>query len=318
MVKNPPRRDPIISDAELDARAVNSARKAVIPKTDARYQDKIWTMKNWLAQRPIKKTRMDAKDFSRFLESHKGGIVNGNSRRTWSTAWKAWRDLEGDSVDPGDPGLGLISRQIKGARYNAGNPAKTSPDAIDSGKLKKLSSLLIKKGEAEYAMAFTVDFYGGFRKEVGAGLKKQDVNFDTDIGTLISSQRNKAATALKAELPGMIGNLKEANNLTKLLQKLIKDKKMTDRIFPNWTDAKANQLIKEAAKELDWGEGKWVVTSLRHGAAREGMALVGPIPNLEELLVAATIGRVAKRLGHTNVKSQIHYQRSNSAKRQKK
>ena len=318
MVKTPSRREPILTDAELDARAVQSAKKAVLPKTDQRYYNKIWSMKDWLAKRPEKKTFMDSRDFSRFVESHKGGIKSGNSVDSWKTAWKAWRDLEGNSVDPGDPGLGLISRQSKGRKYNAGDPAKTSPDVIDSGRLRKMATELIKRGEEEYAMAFMVEFYGGFRKTVCSGIRKQDICFDTDIGTLITSQRSKAATALKAEIPGMIGNSKEVNNLTQLLKKLVKGKKMSQRIFPNWKDEKANLLIKEVAEKLDWGEGKWTLTSLRHGGAREGLALVAPIPNMEELLKANTISRVAKRMGHTSEKSQIHYQKSNSSKRRKK
>ena len=318
MVKTPLRREPFVTDAELDARAVGKARRAVLPKTDKRYSDKIWTMNDWLSKRPEKKTTMSSRDFSRFVESHKGGIKSGRSVNSWKTAWKAWRDLQGDSVDPGDPLLGLISRQAKGRLYNAGDPANTSPDVIDSGRLGKMSTELIKMGEEEYALAFTVEFYGGFRKTVCSGIRKQDICFETDLGTLINTQRSKAATALKADKPGMIGNSKEVNNLTELLKKLVEGKKMNQRIFPDWTDAKANRLIKEIAKKLDWGEGKWVVTSLRHGGAREGLALVAPIPNQEELLKAYTISRVAKRMGHTSEKSQIHYQKSNSAKRRKK
>ena len=110
-------------------------------------------MNDWLSKRPEKKSTMSSRDFSRFVESHKGGIKSGRSVNSWKTAWKAWRDLQGDSVNPGDPLLGLISRQAKGRLYNAGDPANTSPDVIDSGRLGKMSTELIKMGEDEFFLS---------------------------------------------------------------------------------------------------------------------------------------------------------------------
>ena len=320
------------SNQELDEKAQKSARVAVIGETDKRTGMKIFTMTKWLSDRGEKnpdgtiKTVMDAVDFSRFLESHvtkkgKGvtseGIDNGNAAHSWRTAWKKWRVLLRMDVQKDDPGVGLINLQIKGKKYKAGAPDNTSPDVIDSGRLHKMVPLLKAWGEIMYAVAFLMIFYGGFRKTRGSQVKVKDIRFGTDIGTVITTARMKSANAVKAAKPGMIGNVKEVNNLTRFLEALVKDKGPDDNLFDGWTDKKANDLIKRVAHEHAWGSGNWVVTSLRHGAAREGLALVEDEPTIEEKAEEKTKSKVAKRLGHTSDASQKHYQTSNEPKKRR-
>ena len=320
------------SNEELDAKAQQSARVAVIPETDKRTKMKIYTMQKWLTDRAVKnpdgtdKKVMDPEDFSRFLESHvtkkgKGvtteGIDNGSSAHSWRTAWKKWRALLRMDVKKDDPGVGLINLQVKGKKYKAGQPDNTSPDVIDSGRLNNMVSLLMQWGEAMYALAFIMIFYGGFRKTRGSEIKIKDIRFGTDIGTVITTARMKSANALKATQPGMIGNVKEVNNLTRFLKTLVKDKAPEDNLFDGWTDKKANDLIKRVAQEHAWGSGNWVVTSLRHGAAREGLALVEDEPTLEERTAKVVKSKIAKRLGHKSDDSQRHYQTSNGPKKRR-
>ena len=174
------------SNEELDAKAQQSARVAVIPETDKRTKMKIYTMQKWLTDRAVKnpdgtdKKVMDPEDFSRFLESHvtkkgKGvtteGIDNGSSAHSWRTAWKKWRALLRMDVKKDDPGVGLINLQVKGKKYKAGQPDNTSPDVIDSGRLHNMVSLFMQWEEAMYAIAFLMIFYGGFRKTRGSEIK---------------------------------------------------------------------------------------------------------------------------------------------------
>ena len=321
------------SDQELDAKAQTSASLAVIGETSKRIHQKIWTMKKWLSERKVtnpdgsQKTVMDPIDFSRFLESHitktgkntfTVGIENGASRHCWRTAWGKWRILLGMDVKRDDPGVGLINLQVKGKKYKAGNPDQTSPDVIDSGRLHRMIPLLIKWGETMYAASFLFIFYSGYRKKKAIELKVKDIRKGTDIGTVIATSRMKSATALKATKPGMIGNVKEVNNLTPLLEQLAKGKKPDDNLFDGWNDKKANALLKKVAVEHEWGSGDWVVSGIRHGTAREGRALVEDEPTLEESNIKITKGLVAKRMGHTCVNSQVHYQNSNAPKKRRK
>ena len=320
------------SDQELDAKAQTSASLAVIGETSKRINQKIWTMKKWLSDRKVtnpdgsQKTVMDPVDFSRFLESHVTktgkntftvGIENGASRHCWRTAWGKWRILLGRDVKRDDPGVGLINLQVKGKKYKAGNPDQTSPDVIDSGRLHRMIPLLIKWGETMYAASFLFIFYSGYRKKKAIELKVKDIRKGTDIGTIIATTRMKSATALKATKPGMIGNVKEVNNLTPLLEQLAKGKKPDDDLFDGWNDKKANALLKKVAVEHEWGSGDWVVSSIRHGTAREGRALVEDEPTIEDRVFKITKSKVAKRMGHTSDESQVHYQKSNGSKKRR-
>ena len=76
----------------------------------------------------------------------------------------------------------------------------------------------------------------------------KDIRFGTDIGTIITNARMKAANALKATKLGMIGNVKEVNNLTRFLTELVKDKAPDEYLFDGWTDKKANGLHKEGRR----------------------------------------------------------------------
>ena len=320
------------SDRELDEKAQASAKGAVIPESTKRTNMKIWTMQKWLSDRGVKnsdgtqKTVMDALDFSRFLESHitkKGknkyeeGINNGANAHCWRTAWGKHRILLGLDIKQGDPGVGLVNLQVKGKKYKAGNPDHTSPDVIDSGRLHKMVPLLIEWNEMMYAASFVMIFYGGFRKKRAISLKKKDIREGTNIGTVIVSARMKSATALKASSPGMIGNVKEVNNLTPLLRQLAEGLEPDDDLFEGWKEKKANSLLKKVAKEHGWGTGDWVVSGLRHGASREGLALVEDEPTIEEGVLKITKSKIAKRMGHTSDASQVHYQTSNGSKKRR-
>ena len=320
------------SNQELDAKVQASAKQAVIPQSTKRIDWKIFTMKKWLIDRGVTnsdgtpKTVMDPIDFGRFLESHvtkKGkdeyeeGITNGNSAHCWRTAWTKHRILLGMDIKQDDPGVGLVNLQVKGKKYKAGKPDLTSPDVIDSGRLHKMVPLLIKWKEIMYAASFIMVFYGGFRTKRAISLKKKDYRKGTDIGSVIASARMKSATALKATQPGMIGNIKEVNNLTPLLDKLAEGLEPDDDLFEGWKEKKANSLLKMVAKEHGWGSGDWVVTGLRHGASREGRALVEDVPTIEEQTLKITRNMVAKRMGHTSDSSQTHYQTSKGSKKRR-
>jgi len=80
--------DALPSDEALDQQITAKISQSVVSQTLKRYQGKMYTMTQWLLKRG--KSVMDAKEFSRFLESGaKGGkpITNGNSAKAWRTAW---------------------------------------------------------------------------------------------------------------------------------------------------------------------------------------------------------------------------------------
>ena len=300
---------PVPSDAELDAKVRAQADKSVLKSTVAKYKGKIWTMKDWLSKRPgaEKKTVMSAPDMARFLVSYRGGITSARTAGVWRAAWKFWKEAEGD-------GTATLSRTIKGIGYQAGEAPDTSPDAIDSGRLWRMAKFLMERGEKTYATGFVAIFYGMFRKKVGSELKVKDFRPDTDVGTLMFSKRMKGASATNMK-PGMINNFKEVTNMTKLFKELVKNKAPDDSLFPNWNDAKANTLIKQMAVLHGWGEGKWVVTSLRHGASREAQAVLEDEPTMEALEAKKTDRKLTKRFGHCSEKSKKTYQLSHTRKK---
>ena len=306
---------PYVSDDEALAKARRSARASVISSTDGRYAKKVYTMKAWLASRVPPRDTMGNKELAMFLATHNGGIDNGNSARQWRSAWKYWQATEGFNV-PSDPSSEeLVKKQIAGLTYKAGAPEDNSADAIDSGRLHAMVTYLFMVGQTLYALAFLLIWYSQFRKSVIASeIKVKDVRFNTDLGTLIYSKRMKAANSKKTG-PGLIGNLKEVDNLTALLKSLVDGRDPEERLFTGWKDKTANALIKEVAKKHGWGEGKWVVTSLRHGSSREAAAVLTDEPTVVQVETTRTTKKVAKRMGHTNVLSQKTYQLSHGKKK---
>lgn len=304
-----------IPDDEALAKARKSARESVVVKTDGRYTKKIFTMKKWLAERLPPRNIMGHMELAMFLATHNGGIENGNSARQWRSAWKFWQATEGFNI-PDDPASAdLVKKQIAGLTYKAGFPEDNSADAVDSGRLHAMVSYLFEKGHSLYALAFLLLWYSQFRKSViAAEVRVKDVRFDTDLGTLIYSKRMKGANSKKMG-PGLLGNLKEVDNLTALLKSLVEGRDKEEYLFTGWTDVKANALIKKVAKLHGWGEGKWVVTSLRHGSSREATAVLTDEPTVEQVETTRTTKKVAKRMGHTNVLSQRTYQLSHTKKK---
>ena len=71
-----------------------------------------------------------------------------------------------------------------------------------------------------------------------------------------------------------MGHFKDVGNLKSLLQHLKAGKHGADLIFPNWCEARARDLIKEAAIVFGWDPlVKWDgVHCFRHGATQEAAA----------------------------------------------
>ena len=306
------------SEESLERDIEATQRLSVVPETNKRYNWKIFSMKKWLSERygPDKVT-MTTREFSLFLADGKDGkgIKNGNSGKAWRSAWNYWQQTERMEVIPSPVEEERVTRQIKGLQYAAGEGTLCQPDVIDSGRLRAMTSTLWGLGEFMYALYFILVFYGAFRKTVGSTVLVKDVRFDTDIGTVIHTARTKDAKPGNIDIPGKLHNFKEVDNLTAFLKGLVQDKEPEEPLFPGFNDAKANSLIKRMAYTHRWGEGKWVVTSLRHGASREARAVVAEVPSIPEMNDSRLGERMSRRMGHSNVRSKITYQKSNSKKK---
>lgn len=297
-----------LPDSVLDARVRVQASENVLPKTLTAYQKKIWTMQQWLKERNLPQGPISDENLSRFLASHKGGVMNGNTARFWRTAARKWRMLE-NVVETNAAATALLDAQIGGITYKAGNATQVAADVIDSGRLGQMTNLLTEWKQNEYALHFIFIFYSVFRKVRGGNVLVGDIRFDTDVGTLIASKRAKFANSLKVT-PGAIGNFKEVNNLTKFLKTLTKGKRADERLFPNYCEKTANDLIKRCATHLKWGEGKWCVLSLRHGSSREAQSVLEDEPSADEKILKRRDEKLSKRFGHSNIKSKKRYQKS--------
>ena len=302
----------------LERDIVSDQRRSVVPESDRRYVDKIFSMKKWLQERyGPEKVTMSTHEFALWLADGKDGkgIKNANSAKAWRSAWNYWQHTEGMEVTADPMEDARLTRQIKGLRYDSGKGTLNQPDAIDSGRLRAMTTTLWELGEFMYALYFVLVFYGAFRKTVGSTVLVKDVRFGTDVGTVIRSARTKDAKPSNIDVPGKLNNFKEVNNLTSFLESLVKGKDPDDPLFPSFNDAKANKLIKKMAYTHHWGEGKWVVTSLRHGASREAQAVVADIPSITEMNESRLGERMSKRMGHSNVRSKQTYPKSNKKKK---
>jgi len=308
--------DVSLPDHVLDKKVKEQASEAVLDKTIHTYQKKIWTMKDWLAKRKKPTTPITDADLSRFLASHGGGVKNGNTAKHWRSAAKKWRTLEG-VVEENSAATALLDTQIKGITYQGGRAIQTAADVIDSGRLGEMTKLLCKWGYEEYALHFIFVFYTMFRKTRGGNVLAGDIRFGTDIGTVIASKRAKFANSQKCG-PGAIGNFKEVHNLTAFLKELMKGKKADDRLFPNYVEKTANDVIKRCAKTLGWGEGKWCVNSLRHAGSREAMAVLEDEPSLPAIIENRRQKGLSKRMGHSNTISKKRYQNSHGSRGKKR
>lgn len=307
------------TNAELDTKRRNSCNMGVLKKSSNRYEMKRFTMQDWMQRRGLKKKVMDCIDFSRFLEDHNGGIEKATSASAWLTAFKKWRMLEGKALVDDDPGLQMINLQIKGKAYQGGAVLRDSPDVIDSGRLmNELVPSLLEKGQKMYAMAMIMIFYGAWRKTSAANLTVGDVRKGTDIGTIIVQKyqvKTDNARTVKNRSKPYTGYIKEMNNLTDYLDHLTKNKGPEEKLFPGFKDREANELIQTIAVEKGWGPGKWVLGSLRHGASREGRALVDDEPTVIEREEKVTVQLVKNRMGHGSAASQQWYQNSGAHKK---
>jgi len=308
-----PSEDVLPSDEVLDTRVTNNLARSIVPSTLKRYNMKIHRMSMWLKCRG--KSVMDAKEFSRFLESAGPGnlpIKNGNSVKAWRSAWGFMKDQAMVEVPSNLHDEARLKRQVKGKMYNAGEGSGKSPDAIDSGRLRAMASLFVNWNEPVYALYCFLIFYGGFRKKDGADITKSAIRFDTDIGTLVVTKRIKSAKPENIDLGNKLKPFKEVNNLTSILRSLSeKCSEPDDRIFPGLSDSHCNLLIKRAAAALRWGDGWWTITSLRHGASREASALLHGLPPADEAIEAINQENVSIKYGHGSLRSKLHYQKSN-------
>ena len=306
------------SEESLERDIEDTQRRSVVPGSDTRYVQKIWTMKKWLRDRyGPEKVIMSTHEFSLWIADGKDGkgIKNANSAKAWRTAWKYWQDTEGMDVTVDPKEDARLTRQIKGLRYNSGEGTLNQADVIDSGRLRSMTSELATMNELMYAIYFVFMFYAGFRKKLSAGFFVKDVRFDTDVGTVIHSNRTKSARPGNVDLPGMLHNFKEVNNLTDFLKALVDGKDPDEPLFPALNEHKANNLIKKMALKLHWGTGNWSVMSLRHGTSREAQAVVADVPSIKEMNEARLGQRMSKRMGHISLRSKLTYQKSNGKKK---
>ena len=302
------------TDSELDEQVDKKMRLSVVDNTNVRHRMKIVTMKGWLTKRDPLKVVMDAKDFQRFLVDHRGvksgKPIASSSGKVWKAAWEYWRDT-GMEVEVSDMDKRRIKRQLQGTSYNGGAPVRHQANAIDSGRLRALTTLFVQWGVVEYAMFLIFLFYTAYRKTVAKNVLVGDIREKTDKGTLVHSSRMKSARPDNIDVPGLLNNFKEVNNLTAFLAEAKKGKKESEKLFPNVCDDRCNTLIKKAAQVLGWGPGKWCILSFRHGTSREGQAVIAEDP-LPHLLQAIKTGKqLSLRMGHTDIKSKSTYQNSN-------
>jgi len=180
--------------------------------------------------------------------------------------------------------------------------------------MEKMVDLLIEWGHHEYALFFLMIFYGGYRTFKTKNLRVKDCRKDTDKGTLIFTDRMKALQASNIGTVGLKQNYKSANNITQFLDECTKGKGPEDLLF-DVDEKKANSLLKRVAAAHHWGEGKWVVYSLRHGMSLEGKAVLEGMPNIEVVQKAVEGANLSKQMGHKNERSKKAYQAPKGTKK---
>jgi len=298
---------------DMDKKILEKSGKSVVQGTKQKYDNKIWSLKQWMkdvygedeGDRP-----MEELDFRRFLVTGKDGkgIRAPNTIKVWRAAWGFWQDIDPDFDIDFDPvEARRTKRLIKGLRYNAGDGQEVdAADPIDSGRLWKMVDVLLEWGYPAYALYFLMIFYGGFRTIKAKNIKVKDCRKDTDKGTLIFTDRMKA---LNAETIGKVGlkqNYKNADHIAEFLDKCTKGKDPEEPLF-DVDERMANELIKRVAAAHHWGEGKWVVYSLRHGMSLEAKAVLEGMPNMEVIEKAVEQNNLSTVMGHTNKASKKSY-----------
>ena len=299
---------------EMDQQIAMNSKRSVVDNTKEKYESKIFSLKKWMKDTYGEKEGdrpMEELDFRRFLVSGKDGkgITNANTIKTWRAAWGFWQDIDPEYDIDFDPmEAKRTKRLVKGLKYNAGDGQETdAADPVDSGRLWKMVDLLLQWNKPEYALFFVMIFYGGFRTVKTKDMKVKDCRRDTDTGTLIFTDRMKALQAKNMGKVGMKQNYKSLNQLTDFLDLCIKGKEPDDRLF-EVNERIANSLMKKVAAAHHWGEGKWVVYSLRHGMSLEAGAVLEGIPDMEVVKTAVQQRNLSKCMGHTNEKSKKAYQ----------
>jgi len=300
----------------MDEQIEKDSRKAVMDSTAVKYESKIFSLKKWMIDVYGKENGdrpMEELDFRRFLVSGKDGkgIRAPSSIKVWRAAWGFWQDIDPEhDIDFNPNEARRTKRLIKGLRYNAGEGVEVdAADPIDSGRLWKMVDLLLDWKEAEYALYYVMVFYGAFRTNKAMNIKVKDVRTNTATGTLIFTDRMKALQASNIGKVGLKQNFKSVNNLAAFLEECMKGKDPEDLLF-DVKEKKANDLLKRVAAAHHWGEGKWVVYSLRHGMALEAGAALEATPPMETIKKAVESRNTSKRMGHTNEGSKKAYQRT--------
>jgi len=311
---------PPLTIDEMDARIASGQGRSVVKATEKKYSSKIHSLKEWMKQtygeegeRP-----MEELDFRRFLVTGKDGKgITPGSIKVWRAAWGFWQDVDPECDFDFDPvEARKTKRLIKGLRYNAGDGYEPDQaDPVDSGRLWKMVDLLISWKKIEYALFFVMVFYGAFRTHKTANLLVKDCRKNTDNGTLVYTDRMKALQAKNMGKTGLKQNYKSMDNLTEFLDLCMDGKGPEDLLF-DVNEREANDLMKRVAAAHHWGEGKWVVYSLRHGMSLEAQAVLGEIPGMEDLKEAVEQNNLTKRMHQTHVGSKKTYQ--NNATRKEK
>jgi len=302
---------------DMDKKILQNSGKSVLEGTKNKYDNKIWSLKQWMkevygeaeGERP-----MEELDFRRFLVSGKDGkgIRSANAIKVWRAAWGYWQDIDPDFDIEFDPAEARrTKRLIKGLRYDAGNGQEVdAADPIDSGRLWKMVDALLQWGYPAYALYFLMIFYGGFRTIKAKNIKVKDCRKNTDKGTLIFTDRMKALNAGTIGKVGLKQNYKSADHISEFLEKCTRGKEPEDPLF-DIDESKANELLKRVAAAHHWGEGKWVVYSLRHGMSLEAKAVLEGMPNMEVVEKAVEQNNLSTVMGHTNKASKKSYGRKN-------
>lgn len=279
--------------------AAIAVSRRVLAETSTKYGRKIYNMRQWLQKFNL--PEMTPLNMRRMM----GDLISNNTTSSvlgqYRAAWKFWSLQEGKAYPAEE--VAQINAIIQGVAYNAGEREKEEYSPIDSGMLEDLRQYCMSQGRQMYADGFAVIWYGVFRHTSPSGItgiRVQDVR-STNKGTMVRSTRKKAARATATSTKTVLyDNLKAVPNLEPILKALCKGKGPDDLLFPKWSAEVANKIIKAAAQQLQWGEGKWCVYSLRHGAAIEMDAAC-------TTTVTPTALREARRAGWSDVQSKRYY-----------
>ena len=286
-VKRPSRKSVIATMRRL-------CRDSIRPETDSKYGSSIKRMRKFLSERGLRK--MGVREFEEFLADLVAKKRAGSTAAGYRAAWLFWRETRGKKPPSGRK-MRRVNRAIAGMRYKGGKPLSMPRGAIDSGQLMQLRYHCVVNGFTEEADGFALMWYGMLRHFQGHEVRACDLRNEAVNGPMVHLPLKKAFSAGRC-VPGNMGHFKDVGNLKSLLRHLKAGKHGADLIFPNWCEARARDLIKEAAIVFGWDPlVKWDgVHCFRHGATQEAAASLkifeDPVRSVMRRATWASVGSV--------------------------